>query len=257
MSATKQNTTQPPKGVLYLIPNTLGIYGAEGAQDTLTQVLPAHVLVVMQPCQYFVVETPKVARQFLKAVGTTAPLQELHISELNVKTADSEVKSLLAPLLVGHDLGLISDAGCPAVADPGARLVEMAHQHDIRVVPLVGPSSILLALMASGLNGQKFAFQGYLPIDAQQRTKEIKRLEQESKTQKQTQLFIETPYRNMQLFETLLNTLQPNTQLCVAADLTLPSERIQMRRVRDWQQYLQKGNTIELHKRPCIFLYLA
>ena len=192
-------------------------------------------------------------------MGTQTPLQELHISELNVKTADDAVKQLLAPVLAGHNLGLLSDAGCPAVADPGARLVEAAHRAGVRVVPLVGPSSILLALMGSGLNGQKFAFHGYLPIDAAQKTKEIKRLEQESKAHAQTQMFIETPYRNMQLFETLLKTLQPNTCLCVGADLTLPTEWLRTQTVGEWQKmFKNKGSEItDLNKRPTMFLFLA
>ena len=244
-------------GTLYLIPNTLGVYGTEGAQDTLRDVLPPQVLSVAAACEYFVVETPKVARQFLKAVGTQTPLQQLQVNELNVKTSDAEVKLLLQPLLEGHNVGLLSDAGCPAVADPGARLVEMAHQAGIRVVPLVGPSSILLALMGSGLNGQKFAFHGYLPIDATQKNKEIKRLEQESKSHQQTQLFIETPYRNMQLFETLLNTLNAQTKLSVAADLTLPSETIRTHTVAEWQKRVKQGQSLDLNKRPSIFLFLA
>ena len=156
-------------------------------------------------------------------------------------------------------MGLLSDAGCPAVADPGARLVEAAHRAGVRVVPLVGPSSILLALMGSGLNGQKFAFHGYLPIGAAQKTKEIKRLEQESKAHAQTQMFIETPYRNMQLFETLLKTLQPNTCLCVGADLTLPTEWLRTQTVGEWQKmFKNKGSEItDLNKRPTMFLFIA
>lgn len=244
-------------GTLYLIPNTLGVYGTDAAQDTLRSVLAPQVVETTARLQYFVVETAKVARQFLKEVGTQMPLQELHLTELNVKTPEAAIKDMLAPLLAGHDLGLLSDAGCPAVADPGARLVEAAHSAGIRVVPLVGPSSLLLALMGSGLNGQKFAFHGYLPIDAAERTKELKRLESESKAQSQTQLFIETPYRNMPLFETLLKTLSPNTKLCVAADLTLPSEFIRMQSVAQWRQSVKSGQGIELNKRPSIFLFLA
>ena len=244
-------------GTLYLIPNTLGVYGTDGAQDTLRAVLAPQVVETTARLQHFVVETAKVARQFLKAVGTQTPLQELQLTELNVKTPDAAVKDMLAPLLAGHDVGLLSDAGCPAVADPGARLVEAAHAAGVRVVPLVGPSSLLLALMGSGLNGQKFAFHGYLPIDAAARLKEIKRLESESKAHAQTQLFIETPYRNMQLLDTLLKTLNANTQLCVAADLTLPSETIRMHRVGEWQKRLKQGQGLELNKRPSIFLFLA
>ncbi len=248
--------TQHSLGTLYLIPNTLSS-PTDINHDTLNAVLPAQVQSVIHGCADFVVETAKVARQFLKAVGTDTPLQELNIQELNVKTPDDAVKRLLAPLLAGRNLGLLSDAGCPAVADPGARLVEVAHQAGIRVVPLVGPSSILLALMGSGLNGQKFAFHGYLPIDAAQKSKEIKRLEQESKSANQTQMFIETPYRNMALFETLLKTLQPNTRLCVGADLTLPSETLRTQTVAQWQKAIKVAQGVELNKRPTMFLFLA
>ena len=245
-------------GTLYLIPNTLSS-PTDINHDTLNAVLPTQVQTIVHECNHFVVETAKVARQFLKAVGTQTPLQELHISELNVKTADDAVKQLLVPVLAGHNLGLLSDAGCPAVADPGARLVEVAHRAGVRVVPLVGPSSILLALMGSGLNGQKFAFHGYLPIDSVQKTKEIKRLEQESRTCSQTQMFIETPYRNMQLFETLLKTLQPNTRLCVGTDLTLPPEWLRTQTVGEWQKILKTGGVQmgDLNKRPTMFLFLA
>lgn len=245
-------------GTLYLIPNTLSS-PTDINHDTLNAVLPIQVQTIVHECNHFVVETAKVARQFLKAVGTQTPLQELHISELNVKTADEVVNQLLAPVLAGHNLGLLSDAGCPAVADPGARLVEAAHRAGVRVVPLVGPSSILLALMGSGLNGQKFAFHGYLPIDAVQKAKEIKRLEQESKNHAQTQMFIETPYRNMQLFETLLKTLQSNTRLCVGTDLTLPTEWLRTQTVGEWQKMLKTGGVqmVDLNKRPTMFLFLA
>ena len=244
-------------GTLYLIPNTLGVYGTDGAQDTLHAVLAPQVVETTARLQHFVVETAKVARQFLKAVGTQTPLQALQLTELNVKTQDAAITKMLAPLLAGHDVGLLSDAGCPAVADPGARLVAAAHAAGVRVVPLVGPSSLLLALMGSGLNGQKFAFHGYLPIDAAARVKELKRLESESKTQSQTQLFIETPYRNMQLFDTLIKNLNPNTKLCIAADLTLPTEWIRMRTVAGWRDVLKKEVGFDLNKRPAIFLFLA
>ena len=243
-------------GTLYLIPNTLSS-PTDINHDALNAVLPQEVQAIVKECNYFVVETAKVARQFLKAVGTKTALQELHISELNVKTPDDAVKQLLAPLLAGHNLGLLSDAGCPAVADPGARLVEVAHQAGIRVVPLVGPSSILLALMGSGLNGQKFAFHGYLPIDDAQRSKEVKRLEQESKAHAQTQMFIETPYRNTQLFEYLLKTLQPNTRLCVGVDLTLPTETLRTMSVSAWQKAIKSGHGVALNKRPTMFLFLV
>ena len=234
-------------GILYLIPNTLG------SHDTRDAVLPADVQAIAAGCAHFVVENAKVARQFLKAINIVLPLQEVAMSELNVNTLDADVVKLLAPLLAGHDVGLISDAGCPAVADPGARLVAAAHAAGVTVRPLVGPSSILLGLMASGLNGQKFAFQGYLPVDAAARGAAIKKLEAESKSQQQTQLFIETPYRNMQMLEALCQNLNPLTQLCVAADLTLASEFVLTQAVGEWRKH--KG--LDLHKRPTLFLFLA
>lgn len=234
-------------GILYLIPNTLG------SHDTRDAVLPADVQAIAAGCAHFVVENAKVARQFLKAINIILPLQEVAMSELNINTPDADVVKLLAPLLAGHDVGLISDAGCPAVADPGARLVAAAHAAGVTVRPLVGPSSILLGLMASGLNGQKFAFQGYLPVDASARGAAIKKLEIESKTQQQTQLFIETPYRNMQMLEALCQHLSPLTQLCVAADLTLDSEFVLTQTVAQWR----KNKGLDLHKRPTLFLFLA
>lgn len=238
-------------GTLFLIPNTLG------SHDTLPAVLPVDVQAIAARCTHFVVENPKVARNFLKAVGITTPLQEVTMGELNVNTPDADIKKLLTPLLAGHDVGLISDAGCPAVADPGARLVAAAHVAGIAVQPLVGPSSILLALMGSGLNGQKFAFHGYLPIDAAQRQTELKKLENESRAAVQTQMFIETPYRNMQLFEALCKMLNPQTKLCLGVDLTLPSEFILTLTVAEWQKRMKSSSVPDLHKRPTLFLFLA
>ena len=238
------------KGTLFLIPNTLG------SHETRDAVLPADVQAIAAGCRHFVVENAKVARQILKAINNSTPLQEVHMGELNVNTADTEVAKLLAPLLEGQDVGLISDAGCPAVADPGARLVAAAHDAGVSVRPLVGPSSILLALMASGLNGQKFAFQGYLPVDTQARSSVIKKLELESRQSQQTQLFIETPYRNMQMLEALCLNLNPQTKLCVAVDLTLKTESIRTLSVNAWRDVVKK-QSIDLHKRPALFLFLA
>ena len=238
------------KGTLFLIPNTLG------SHETRDAVLPADVQAIAAGCTHFVVENAKVARQFLKAINISTPLQEVQMGELNVNTADTEVAKLLAPLLMGQDVGLISDAGCPAVADPGARLVAAAHDAGVSVRPLVGPSSILLALMASGLNGQKFAFQGYLPVDTQARSSVIKKLELESRQSQQTQLFIETPYRNMQMLEALCLNLNPQTKLCVAVDLTLKTESIRTLSVNAWRDVVKK-QSIDLHKRPALFLFLA
>ena len=233
-------------GTLYLIPCTLGDTPAE-------QVLPQHVINVARKLQHFVVEQPKSARQFLSALKPEQPIQSLHFATLNEHTAANELPALLAPLLAGHDVGIISEAGCPGIADPGAALVNLAHRNGIRVVPLVGPSSILLALMASGLNGQCFAFHGYLPIAETERNKTIAMLEIESAKRKQTQLFIETPYRNDKMFGALLTQCRPDTMLCVATDITLPSEQIQTFTIAKW-----KSQPVpQLNKRPSLFLLLA
>ncbi|MDB5754727.1 MAG: SAM-dependent methyltransferase, partial [Massilia sp.] len=196
-------------GTLYLIPNTLG------PTESLSQVIPAHVQALTARLDYFVAENAKTARAFLKLIAIdhplANPLQEIEIAELNVNTPPSALLGLLAPLQAGRDAGLVSEAGVPAVADPGADLVRLAHQHGITVKPLVGPSSLLLAVMASGLNGQSFAFNGYLPTDAALRAKRIKELEQRSSREKQTQLLIETPYRNGAMLEALVGTCQPGT----------------------------------------------
>ena len=236
-------------GVLYLIPNTLG----EGDADALAAVLPGPVRAQAAALHYYIGENAKTTRAFLKKVGTDRPIQEIEIRELNVNTPAGEVEKLLAPILAGTDAGLVSEAGCPAVADPGALLVRRAHERGVKVVPLVGPSSILLALMASGLNGQSFAFHGYLPVDAAERAKRLRELEQQSRKAKQTQIFIETPYRNRALLDTLIATCAPSTLVCVAVDLTLPDEAIASRSVADWK----KAPAIDLHKRPAIFLLLA
>ncbi|WP_321927062.1 SAM-dependent methyltransferase [Paraburkholderia guartelaensis] len=236
-------------GTLYLIPNTLG----EGDDAALNAVLPTPVRERAGALASYIGENAKTTRAFLKRVGTTRPIQEIEIRELNVNTPAGEVDKLLAPLLAGIDTGLVSEAGVPAVADPGALLVRRAHERGIKVVPLVGPSSILLALMASGLNGQSFAFHGYLPVDANERVKKLRDLEQISRKGKQTQIFIETPYRNRTLLDALLATCAPSTLVCVAADLTLPTETIVSRSVSDWK----KKPAPELHKRPAIFLLLA
>lgn len=233
-------------GTLYLIPCTLG--------DTLAeQVLPQHVIAVARKLKHFVVEQPKSARQFLSALKPEHPIQSLHFASLNEHTAASELGELLVPLLKGEDIGLISEAGCPGVADPGADLVLLAHYSGIRVVPLVGPSSILLALMASGLNGQCFAFHGYLPIAEVERNKAIVTLETESVKRNQTQLFIETPYRNEKLFGALLAQCRPLTLLCVATDVTLPGELIRTRSIEQWKTQPAP----QLNKHPSMFLLLA
>jgi 16S rRNA (cytidine1402-2'-O)-methyltransferase len=208
-----------------------------------------------------VAENAKTARAFLKLVAQdhplARPLQEIRIAELNVNTPPQALTALLQPLLDGVDAGLVSEAGVPAVADPGADLVRLAHQHGIQVRPLVGPSSLLLAVMASGLNGQSFAFNGYLPTDAAQRSKRIAQLEQRSRAEKQTQLLIETPYRNGAMLEALVNACQPGTLVCVATDLTLATESVRTLTAAKWKAQLASGKAPDFHKKPTVFLFLA
>ncbi|NVD74805.1 SAM-dependent methyltransferase [Duganella sp. BJB1802] len=238
-------------GTLFLIPNTLG------ETEALSSVLPEQVQQITSQLDYFVAENAKTARAFLKLVNANhplaKPLQEITISELNVNTPAAALAGLLAPLLAGQDGGLVSEAGVPAVADPGADLVRLAHRHNIPVRPLVGPSSLLLAVMASGLNGQSFAFNGYLPTDAAQRATRIKELEQRSRKEKQTQLFIETPYRNAAMLEALVAACAPGTLLCVATDLSLPSETIRTMSAAQWKS----AKAPDFHKKPTVFLLLG
>lgn len=241
-------------GTLYLIPNTLG-------PCDLDAVLPAQVRIITAGLDTFIAENAKTARAFLKLVGAShplcKPLQEMQIAELNVNTPATALPSLLAPLLAGKDAGLLSEAGVPAVADPGADLVRLAHAKGVKVRPLVGPSSILLALMASGLNGQSFAFNGYLPTDADERGKRIKVLEQRSRQDKQTQIFIETPYRNAALLEALATHCGGSTLICVATDLSLEFETIRTTTAQQWQRELKAGRAPDFQKKPTVFLLLA
>jgi 16S rRNA (cytidine1402-2'-O)-methyltransferase len=247
-------------GILYLIPNTLGPMDP-GISHPLAQVIPGQVQAITAGLDYFIAENAKTTRAFLKLVAAeqplARPLQEIRISELNVNTDAAELPALLAPLLSGQDAGLISEAGVPAVADPGANLVRLAHARGISVRPLVGPSSLLLAVMASGLNGQSFAFNGYLPTDSAQRVKRIKLLEERSRQEKQTQLFIETPYRNDALLEAIAATCHPNTLVCVATDLTLASESIKTQPAAKWKSDLAAKKAPDFHKKPTVFLLLA
>lgn len=255
-------------GTLYLIPVTLASPG--DTPQALEAVLPAAVLQITQRLDYFIVENAKSARAFLKQCGTLKPLQQLNLREFNVRSAAHEVDALLAPLLAGTDAGLLSEAGCPAVADPGALLVQAAHQHGIRVRPLSGPSALMLALMASGLNGQCFAFQGYVPSQEPQRSERLRELEQQSLALNQTQLLIETPYRNTALLEALLKNLQPRTWLTLATDLTLPTEQVLTQHVSAWRQTLMSSSTTTssttsarwqlgpaFNRRPTVFGFLA
>jgi 16S rRNA (cytidine1402-2'-O)-methyltransferase len=228
--------------ILYAIPTPLG-----GSVETS---LPAGALAQIRELKDFVVENAKSARAFLGHAGVNP--REVQIAELNEHTAAADVSRLLAPLRQGRRLGLLSEAGCPAIADPGAALVEAAHAEGFRVVPLVGPCAITLALMASGLEGQRFAFCGYLPRDVLERARRIKALEQRSRREQETEIFIETPYRNDALLGALLETCAPATRLCVAADLTLATESIRSQAVADWQR-----SRPTLGKRPAVFLLLA
>ncbi|MDR0412722.1 MAG: SAM-dependent methyltransferase [Dysgonamonadaceae bacterium] len=226
---------------LYLIPVTLG--------DTETsRVLPSYNRSVLKALRYFIVENVRTARRFLKQADADIDIDSLTFFPLNKHTTPEELSGFLAPVEAGSSIGVLSEAGCPAVADPGADVVALAQQKNLRVVPLVGPSSIVLALMASGFNGQNFAFLGYLPIDSLQRTKVLKSLELRIYSENQTQLFIETPYRNDKLLEDILKTCKPATKLCVAADITLDSEWIRTKRISEWRKQMPS-----LGKRPCIF----
>jgi 16S rRNA (cytidine1402-2'-O)-methyltransferase len=247
-------------GTLYLIPNTLG--QSETQQDNLlAQIIPETVQKMTAQLSYFVAENAKTTRAYLKILSQShllaKPMQELQIAELNVNTPAQALDGLLGPLLQGHDVGLISEAGVPAVADPGANLVRLAHQRHITVRPLVGPSSLLLALMASGLNGQSFAFHGYLPTDAGMRAKRIKELELRSGKEQQTQLLIETPYRNAAMLDSLATNCLPQSLICVATDLTLDSESIATLTAAEWKKRLQANQAPDFHKKPTVFLFLA
>ncbi len=233
-------------GILYLIPVTLG-------DDCPERVLPMEVMHIARSLDTFVVENEKSARRFLGAIKTDKPVRELTLLTLNEHSADKNLPALLAPLLAGKSVGLMSEAGCPGIADPGAKLVALAHRHCIQVRPLVGPSSILLGLIASGLDGQRFSFLGYLPAEKSARIQKLKEVEKRSSQANETQLFIETPYRNQHMFEDILVNCQPNTRLCVASNLTLGNEFVRTQTIAEWK----KSVAPELHKQPTVFLLLA
>lgn len=233
-------------GTLYLIPVTLG-------DDNVTPVLPEHVLNIARDLTTFVVENEKTARRFLSMIKTRTPVRELQLLTLNEHTHDKELPALLKPLLDGQNVGIMSEAGCPGIADPGARLVELAHRKSIRVMPLVGPSSIILALMASGLNGQSFRFLGYIPADKAARIQRLKEIETTSAKCRETQLFIETPYRNQHLLEDILAHCQTHTRLSVACNISLADEFIATKTVADWK----RSALPDLHKKPTVFSLLA
>jgi 16S rRNA (cytidine1402-2'-O)-methyltransferase len=230
-------------GKLYLLPNLLG--AVEPAS-----VLPARTLAVARRLRHFVVETPKAARAFVKSLPSEHALQDIAIAELNEHTPARDVAALLAPVLAGEDVALLTDAGCPGVADPGAPLVAAAHRAGVTVVPLVGPSALLLALMASGMNGQNFVFHGYLPVPAEARAAALRALDAAAAGSGATQLFIETPYRNEAIAAAVLAVCRPRTLFCVAVDLTLPSEQIVRRTVEEWRT----APTLRLSGRPAMFL---
>ncbi len=230
------------KGILYLIPTTLG-------EPTETaDVLPIKINSIINQIDEYIVENEKSARHYLKKMGLQKPLQEIILHPLNQHTPAQEISGYLTALSQGKNIGVISEAGCPGIADPGAEVVAIAHERGIQVVPLVGPSSITLALMASGFNGQSFTFHGYLPKERGERIKKLKELEKAAQ-KKQTQLFIETPYRNMHLLEDILSSCEGNTRLCIACDITLPSEFIKTKRIAEWKKQVP-----EIAKKPTIFL---
>lgn len=227
---------------LYLIPTSLG-------DCSFDRILPAQNTEIVTALRYFIVEDLRTARRFLKKANPEIDIDSLTFFLLNQHTTPEELSSFLRPMFDGNDMGVLSEAGCPAIADPGADVVAMAQKSNFTVVPMVGPSSILLSLMASGFNGQSFAFVGYLPIQPADRSKMLKKLEARAYAESQSQIFIETPYRNMKMLEEILQTCQPNTRLCIAADITLSTEFIKTKSIKEW-----KGHLPDLAKRPCIFL---
>lgn len=232
-------------GILYLIPSPLG-------DNEPREVIPAPVFELLPHLQHFVVEELRTVRRYLSRAGLKGKIAELNLYELNEHTLQKDVESYVQILKEGNDIGLISEAGLPAVADPGALLVELAHKNDIEVRPFVGPSSLMLALMASGLNGQCFAFTGYLPVKPDERRAKIKTIEKVSMQLKQSQIMIETPYRNDQLFADLLAVCGANTRICVAAEITLPTQFIKTKTVAQW-----KKSPVTIGKRPCVFVLLV
>jgi len=233
-------------GTLYFIPVTMGA-------DNSTLVLPPDVVNIAQHINEFIVENEKTARHFLGAIQHKKPIREISFKTLNKHTDDKDIPKLLATLIKGEDVGLMSEAGCPGVADPGSRLAALAHQKGIRIAPLVGPSAILLSLMASGMNGQRFTFLGYIPVDKASRIKTLKAIEQQSKAKNETQIFIETPFRNQHLLKDILQACNTETKLCIACNISLTDELIVTKKIKDWKQ----KTLPDLHKKPTVFLLLA
>lgn len=230
-------------GKIYLIPNTLG-------DSETTNVFPELNFAIIRNIKHFIVEDVRTARRFLKKMDKEIDIDTLTFYTLNKHTSPEEISTYLAPALSGADMGVISEAGCPCIADPGAEIVRIAQKKGLRSIPLVGPSSILMGLMASGFNGQSFAFVGYLPIEDAERTNRIKSLEKRAKIERQSQIFIETPYRNIKMMESLLSTLQTNTLVCVACDVTLETEMIITKTVGEWK----KKPLPDINKRPTVFI---
>jgi len=228
-------------GKLYLIPSSLS--------EDHTAVLPQSALEIVTTLDEFIVENEKTARHFLKAIGIKTPLQTLTLHTLNEHTNPNEISKLIEPLVSGKNIGLLSEAGAPAVADPGSDLVRLAHEKDIQVIPLIGPSSIILALMASGLNGQSFSFAGYLPKEKNERLKKLKELERQAVSKNQTQIFIEAPYRNQHLLEDMLSGLDKTTLVCVACNITANDEFIKTKSIEEWRKAVP-----EINKKPTVFL---
>jgi len=231
------------KGKLYLIPTTLG------GLDDLEKVLPSHNAMIIRQLDEFIVEQLRTARRFISKISHPVAIDKIVFHELNKHTRENELSAYLNAVETGKSIGLLSEAGTPCVADPGALIVQLAHEKHIEVVPLVGPNSIIMALMASGFNGQHFTFHGYLPVDKQALQKKIRDIESASRALQQTQIFIETPYRNNQLMAKLIEVCKPDTKICTATDLTMNSERICTFSTRQW-----KKETVDLHKKPTVFL---
>lgn len=227
---------------LYLLPVTLG-------DTSIEKVLPQYNASIIAGIRHFIVENVRSARRFLRSVDAQFDIDGSQFFELNKHTSPADISGFLKPLQAGNPMGVISEAGCPAVADPGADVVAIAQRKGFKVVPLVGPSSIILSVMASGFNGQSFAFHGYLPIKPDERVKKLRTLEQRIYAEEQTQLFIETPYRNNKMVEDILKNCRPQTKLCIAANLTCPDEYVRTQTVKEW-----RGKVPDLSKIPCIFL---
>ncbi len=237
------------RGRLFLIPSPLG-------DNDPREVIPDGVLSMLPRLHTYVVEATRTARRYLSAAGLKGHIQELDFHELNEHTRPDEVKALLPLFDGGNDIGLITEAGLPAVADPGAQLVSLCHKEGIEVVPCSGPSSLMLALMASGLNGQSFAFLGYIPAKTDERRQALKSIEKHSAAERQTKIFIETPYRNDSLFSDILSVCQSSTELCIAANITMPDAFIRTKTISEWKRLVASGNEV-IGKRPCVFLILA